>query len=302
MRTLEERKIAMRTSGEHGDAERPGGGTTVLSVGKALAVVELLMREGAPLSAREIGAPLGINRTTVHRLLNALGHRGWIEKPPGTSRYRLSLRFLALAHVATQYRSFLDEVKPTLEQLSRLSRETVHLGVLDGFEVVHVDKVESLEMVGVSSKIGGRGILHTTGLGKALLAASSDAFLETYLAHLRRQPAGRPVPDPDALRREILKTRARGYSVDDEEDSIGVRCLGVAMVGAGGEPICALSLTGPSPRFTMQRVEELAPAVVAAGQALSRRFGWEPAVDGAVGRDGQTDQQPAPLATFGRLG
>lgn len=254
----------------------PVGQTTVLSVDKALLVVELLMREGGPLSARQMSERLDLNRTTVHRLLNALGHRGWVEKPLGGGVYRLSLKFLALAHVATQYRSFIHEVRPALEHLSQLCRETVHLGVLDGFEVVHIDKVESLERVGVASKIGSRGVLHTTGLGKALLAAYPDAFLEVYLANTRDRPDLAPVADPDALRAEIRRTRERGYSVDNEEDSIGVRCLGAAVRGADGEPMFAISLTGPSPRFTLERVDALAPVVVAVCRDLSTRVGWIP--------------------------
>ncbi len=93
-----------------GSLDRGGASdqSAVLSVDKALLVVELLMADEGPLPAREIAARLSINRTTAHRLLNALIHRGWIEKPPGTAAYRLSLKFLALAHVAAQRRSFVE--------------------------------------------------------------------------------------------------------------------------------------------------------------------------------------------------
>lgn len=249
---------------------------TVLSVEKALAVVELLMRDAAPLTARDISERLGLNRTTVHRLLNALAHRGWIEKPAKSSTYRLSLKFLALAHLTTHYRDFLAEVKPTLDELAELSRETVHLGVLDGHDVVHIDKVESPELVGVSSKIGSRGVPHTTALGRALLAASPDAALDDYLCFARGRTDRYRVADEARVRAEIARTRERGYSLDDEEDSIGVRCLGVALRGAGGEAICAVSLTGPSPRFTRARATALAPALIATAENVSRRFGWEP--------------------------
>jgi DNA-binding IclR family transcriptional regulator len=251
--------------------------STLLSVDKALSIVELLMRRAEPLSARAIAEQAGINRTTTHRLLNALIHRGWIEKPPGTASYRLGLKFVALAHVGSLGRSFLEEVRPAMEHLSRLTRETVHLGVLDGFEVLHVDKIESLERVGIASKIGSRGIPHTTGLGKALLAAGSDGALEDYLTYTASEESAARLDDPASFRAEIERTRERGYSIDDEEDSIGVRCLGVAVLGAGGAPLFAISLTGPSPRFTMERVEAYAPEVIATAQALSRQLGWEPA-------------------------
>ena len=254
---------------------------TLLSVDKALLVVELLLRQSEPLSARAIAEQLAINRTTTHRLLNALIRRGWIEKPPGTAAYRLSLKFLALAHVSTQTRSFLQEVRPALERLSLLSRETVHLGVLDGSEVLHVDKVDSPERVGIASKVGSRAVAHTTGLGKALLAAGPDEAVAEYLAHATSPAASVPIADPEAFRAELRLTRERGYSIDDEEDSIGVRCLGVAVLGAGGAPLFAISVTGPSPRFTLDRLRSCAPEVMATARALSRQLGWEPPAERA---------------------
>jgi DNA-binding IclR family transcriptional regulator len=254
-----------------------GDQSTLLSVDKALSIVELMMRRAEPLSARAIAAEAGINRTTTHRLLNALIHRGWIEKPAGTASYRLGLKFVALAHVGSHGRSFLEEVRPAMEHLSRLTRETVHLGVLDGYEVLHVDKIESLERVGIASKIGSRGTPHTTGLGKALLAAGPDDVVEAYLAYAVGEDVPVRVADPAAFRADIARTRERGYSIDDEEDSIGVRCLGVAVRGAGGVPLFAISLTGPSPRFTLERVSAYGPEAIATAGALSRQLGWEPA-------------------------
>lgn len=279
---------------------------TVLSVDKALLIVELLMRDDGPWTAREIASQIRINRTTVHRLLNALIHRGWIEKVDGTSGYRLGLRILALAGVAVQTRDFVAEVRPALERLSRLSRETVHLGVLDGFEVVHIDKVDSPEQVGVSSKIGTRAVPHATGLGKAILAAGSEAYLAEYLAHARSLPVPYTVIDAAALRNDILLTRERGYSIDNEEASIGVRCLGVAVRGSSGEPVFAISLTGPSPRFTLERVAACVPDVLAAARSLSLQFGWRPASAprtlGAIALDRADGIKPSVTDAIGRRG
>ncbi len=248
--------------------------SALLSVDKALQVIELLLEQPDPLPARVVAKRLGINRTTAHRVLNALIHRGWIEKPDGTTAYRPSLRFWSLIHNSPQFWSFLSEVRPALERLSLLSRETVHLGVLDGFDVLHVDKIDSLENYGISSKVGSREAAHVTGLGKALLAAGSDAFIERYLEHAMGSATRRPIRNPAAFREEIQRTRERGYAIDNEEASPGVRCLGVAVVGASGTPLFAISLTGPASRFTLARVEALAPEAVADARAASSRFGW----------------------------
>jgi IclR family acetate operon transcriptional repressor len=260
--------------------EGRGDLATVQSVDKALMVVELLMRTGEAMTAREIALQTGINRTTGHRLLNALMHRGWIEKEPNSAAYRVSLRFLVLSNLSYQQRNVLSEMRPTLERLSTLSRETVHVGVLDGFSLIHVDKVDSPERVGVSSKIGTRTIAHVASLGKAILAASSKDVIDAYVSHAARLPPPDGLTDPAWLLDDIRQTRLRGYSIDDEEDSVGVRCIGAAIIAGNGEPVFAISITGPAGRFTMERARQCAPALMEATGLLSRDFGWNPATNG----------------------
>jgi DNA-binding IclR family transcriptional regulator len=248
--------------------------SAVLSVGKALAIIEALLQAPKPLSAREIGERTGVNRTTAHRLLNTLILHGWVERHV-ESGYWLSMKFLALAHLSVQVRSLFDEIKPALLPLSELSRETIQVGVLDGFDIVHVDKIESLERVGVSSRIGARGVVHRTGLGKALLAASSDEFVAAYIDQGRHRESPFTVETAESVWELVRRVRESGYSVDDEEDSIGVRCLGAAIRGAGGSPLFAVSITGPSPRFTLEACAHLAPTLLSVAGRLSQQFGGD---------------------------
>lgn len=252
----------------------------LLSGDRLLAVAELLIRADEPLSARSVADALEMNRTTTHRALNTLMLRGWVERCPDATGYRMSMRFWALAHVSTQGRSFLADIKPELERLCRQSRETVHVGVLDGFEILHVDKIDSPQRVGVSSKVGVRGPAHTASLGKALLAAGPESLLETYIGHALGANGEYRLHDAEAFRREMALTRDRGYSIDNEEDAIGVRCIGVAVVGAGDVPLFAISVTGPAARFTQERLLALAPDMMETGRLLSARFGGAPASPG----------------------
>ncbi len=193
------------------ESDQPGPDlSTVHSVDRALLVVETLMRDDRSLSAREIAAQTGINRTTAHRLINALIHRGWIEKVDDSATYRLSLKFLVLANLAHESRDVLAEMRPTLEELSLISRETVHVGVLDGFVLVHVGKVDSPERVGISSKIGTRAVPHVTSLGKALLAASDDETVEEYIDYATKIDGEFVLVDSYAFRGEITETRNTG--------------------------------------------------------------------------------------------
>ena len=207
----------------------------------------------------------------------------------GEGGYRLSTKFLGLAHVSVQVRGLFDEIRPALVPLSELSRETVHVGVLDGFDIVHVDKIESLEHVGVSSRIGTRGVTHRTALGKAMLAASPDAFVAAYIEQGTRRKPPYTVNTPDAIWDAVRQTRRRGYSLDDEEDSIGVRCLGVAVRGVGNHPLFAISITGPSPRFTLPACARMAPTLMSVADELSQRFGGERSAETREREEGTYD-------------
>lgn len=255
-----------------------GESETVQSVDRALAIVELLLRSGETLTVREVALGTGINRTTAHRLLASLHRRGWIERAAAAG-FRPSLRFLALVRASLDGRNFVDEVRPAMERLSLLSRETVHLGVLDNNEVLHIEKVDSPELVGVSSRIGTRAAPHVTGLGKALLAAGPDEECEAYIAQAQARPDPYPyaLVDTDGLRQEIALARERGYSIDDGESSPGVRCLAVAIRGVDDRPLFALSLTGPAARFTPERMETCVPELLDVAASLSLQFGGEPA-------------------------
>jgi IclR family acetate operon transcriptional repressor len=250
-------------------------GEVVQSVDRALAIVELLLRSGEPLTVREVAVGTGINRTTAHRLLASLHRRGWIERAAGGGGYRPSLRYLALVRASLDNRDFVEEVLPTMERLSLLARETVHLGVLDNNDVLHVAKVDSPEIVGVSSRVGTRAAPHVTGLGKALLAAGPDEELEAYLACAGKRADPQAPLDADAFRADLALTRERGYSIDDGESSAGVRCLAVAIRGVDGRPLFALSLTGPSGRFTAERMEACVPEMLGVARMLTGQFGGE---------------------------
>lgn len=260
------------TSRMTGDTE------TVQSVDRALAIVELLLRAAQPLTVREVAAGTGINRTTAHRLLASLHRRGWIERMPGAG-YRPSLRYLALVRASLDGRDFVDDVRPAMERLSLFSRETVHLGVLDQHDILHIAKVDSPEIIGVSSRVGTRAIPHVTGLGKALLAAGSDDELAAYIAHARGRPAPLALTDPDALRAELTEARQRGYSIDDGESSAGVRCLAVAIRGVDDRPLFALSITGPAGRFTPEQLARCVPEMLTVARDLTRQFGGATAMD-----------------------
>lgn len=229
------------------------------TVEKSLGILELLLAAQEGVSIGQIVERTGMHRASANRLLTTLHRLNWIERPTSKPIFRMSLRLYALAHVFVQSYGLVERVQPLLTELSVRSRETVHLGILDGWQVLHIGRQESPERVGVASRIGSRGWAHTTSLGKVLLAEQSEVFLRAYITEtgLPRMTE-HSITTPEAFWEEIARIRHQGYSIDNEEDSIGVRCLGIALPTAHGPAVLAVSITGPSPRFTLEHAHQFA--------------------------------------------
>lgn len=150
--------------------------------------------------------------------------------------------------------------------------------MLDGLEVLYVDRVESRHPVRLRSIIGTRNPLHCTSLGKAILAflpPDEQAALVPRLALTRHTT--NTITDADVLQRHLACVRERGYAIDDIENEDGVRCLGVPIRDHTGRAFAALSIAGPAYRFSLERIAELAPAVMRAAAEISCRVGFVPA-------------------------
>lgn len=236
--------------------------TGVKTVEKSLRILETLLAAQDGLSIGQLVTRTGMHRASVHRLLTSLHALGWVERPNTRPIFRISLRLYALAHVFVRNYGLLDRLQPLLEELSARSRETAHLGLLDGWEILHIGRVESPERVGVASRIGGRGWAHTSSMGKALLAAQPDAYLDAYIAATGLpEMTEHSITRPEDFRAELSEIRRQGFSIDNEEDAIGVRCLGTTLPALQGPPVLAVSVTGPSPRFTLEDAHRFAPTL-----------------------------------------
>jgi DNA-binding IclR family transcriptional regulator len=255
-------------------AEPSGAGTSpVESVDRALLTLQVLARAGARgMSLAELAGVLGLNKSTVHRVLAALRFRGFVTQDPGTGAY-------ALGPAATQLSDdFLgDENLPALLHsalvaLCGVADELVHLGVLSGTHVVYLDKVEPERSVRVWSAVGRRSPAVTTALGRALLAfrGTDRSALVGYV----RAAGEAAAVDAEHVWQVLERARERGYATEDQENEVGISCVAVPLLRSGAA-IAAVSVTAPSERMTPSRVltlyaqiREVLPALLPAGLHL----------------------------------
>ncbi|HEX7098037.1 MAG TPA: IclR family transcriptional regulator [Acidimicrobiia bacterium] len=211
---------------------------------------------------------------TVLRLLRALQEESLVEVDRD-GRYRLGVHCLVLGSTYLESFDLRKEARLELEALADEFDETVHLGVPDGIEVIYVDKVETSHSVRMYSRIGARSPMHSTGIGKAILAYAGDDLFQAVVEGGLPRRTPNTITDPDRLAEELERTRERGYSIDDIENEEGIRCAAAPVLSADGTPVAALSVSGPASRITEDRLPELGKAVTEVAERLSARLGYK---------------------------
>ena len=195
---------------------------------RGLDVLEALARgDGYGLGPSAVGQRVGLDKATVMRLLRTLVEAGYVTQDETTRRYRLSGKILWLAHRVTAGLDLRSVARPHLTALRDELGETVHLGVIEGLRVVYVDKLEAENSIQLVSAVGQTMPLHSTSLGKAMLAALPDEERERIYARMDFLPrTDRTICDLATFREEIRRTQRRGYSTDDRENEPFGACVG----------------------------------------------------------------------------
>jgi DNA-binding IclR family transcriptional regulator len=246
-------------------AEWNTGPNSVL--GRAVSLITAFRGE-PELTLSELARRAGLAKSTAHRLLRELEHWDLVERTDGG--IRLGMRLFELGSQVPRQRGLQEAAAPFLADLFEATHETVHLAVLDGLEVVYVQKLAVRRGPKVPSQVGGRMPAYCTGVGKAMLAFGPpeqvDAVLSAGLA--RRTP--RTVVAPGLLRKELARIRERGVALEHEESTVGITCVAAPILDDGGLAVAAVSITGWVNRLDPAR---LVPAVRTAALGMSRVLG-----------------------------
>lgn len=242
---------------------------------RALAVLEVLSQEGPDLSLAEISEKVKLHKSTAHRLMMVMERYKLIEKNSTSGRYRLGLKLFELGTKAVSQLDLRERAHPYLERVVLESGETVHLCILDDAEVVYMDKVEPARSVRMASSVGRRNPAYCTAVGKAIMAHLPVAQVEAIVRKQGLRPLTKnTITSLAELKAELAKIRTRGYAIDDEEIEEGVRCVGCVVQGPSGEPVAAISISGPTFRVTSDKVAALAQPVITAAKELSAELGF----------------------------
>lgn len=223
----------------------------------------------------ELSKKLAINKSTVSKILSMLETYRFLSKDRETRKYGLGLRLFELGSLVTDQMDLQRVALPHMEELNKKVGETVHLVVMDNFEIVYINKVESPQSLRIVTRVGGRLPAYCTGVGKVLLAALSPEELDRFL---RKTPLKKytrhTVTDPNKLKETLAQIRLKGYALDLEEFSIGLMCVAAPIFNFLKKEVAALSISGPTHRVQDRGLEYFVSLVKKTAHQISQRLGY----------------------------
>ncbi|MGE4353671.1 MAG: IclR family transcriptional regulator [Oscillospiraceae bacterium] len=246
------------------------------STEKALALLEFLASSHEPVRLIDIGNELNINQSTARRFLNTLIQCGYVQQEPKTARYFMTFKICKISNDVIDNLDLRRITHPYLVTLSKIFGESVCVAIEQNQSVVFVDVVTgpSNSLMSIH-RVGSYGPMHCTGCGKILLLRFSEDEIDQYIQQkglTRFTP--NTLSDKSALLEELKKVKNNGYSCDDEECELGMRCFAYPLRNYSGEIVASISVTGPTARITQELFNANEKYLAEAAYNISKELGF----------------------------
>jgi DNA-binding IclR family transcriptional regulator len=251
----------------------------VQAIERGCRILDLLGREKQNLSIGDISHALNLPKPTVHRILATLCSMGYTTQDDVSKNYRLDFHLVELGQSVLDRINIRKESRPFLRELADRVQETVHLAILDNADILYLDKVERIShpvALRMASRIGMRNYAHSCALGKVLLAFLSDKERNEILAKkgLPKRTKN-TIVDLKELTEHLAIIKSQGYTVDNEENEDGIRCVAAPIRNYRGEVIAGISISGPAVRITKERINrQLKHQVMEAAAKITQKLGY----------------------------
>ncbi|MEN3284487.1 MAG: IclR family transcriptional regulator, acetate operon repressor [Solirubrobacteraceae bacterium] len=244
------------------------------SVHTALRVLEVVS-ERQPVGVSEVGRELGIPKSSAQRALVVLRDAGWLRPidEGRATRWALTPRALIVGSRAGGEMRLTAVARPTMEHLHAETRESIHLLVREGDDMVLVEHLESPQPVRSSYPLGMRAPMSASSTGKAFLAALAPEEAAEVIAHGLRATTAATITDPQQLLEDLEETRARGYATSRGELSADISAVAAAILDARRRPVASMSISLPTQRMTDDRWDAYGHMVAAASRQVSEALG-----------------------------
>ncbi len=251
---------------------------TVPALERGLAVLELVAKSRNGLTFSQVSRYFDFPKSSIHCLLVTLERLGYLQRLESTGRFVAGLNLVRIATVASHGITLRQKAGPLLTELAQSTGLTAHMAVMENNEALLIAKVEPSGTRPVATWVGKRIDYHCTSLGKALIAWMSDEEVRRIVRERRMLRHNENTIFTFAgLKESLMATRAAGYAVDDEEEEIGIRCVGAPVLGVSGKVEAAVSVSGTVEQIRTEHIPRMGALLQETAFEMSRRLGWTPA-------------------------
>jgi DNA-binding IclR family transcriptional regulator len=247
----------------------------ISSVQKAIDILNLFDANVTELGNKEIADKLHLPTSTVSGLVYTLKKNNYLSQNQESQKYMLGLKLLDRASVLLDQIDIRKIAYPQLKEISNWSGESVNLAVIDEGEIVYIERILSSHPLGIHYEIGKKQPIHSTALGKAIVSHLPQNEISSLLQDYHFFPVTQyTINEKNKFEDELAKIRERGYSIDDQENEIGGRCVSAPILNKNAYPIAAISISVPMQRMSDKQIEVFGEKMIDASSAISRIIGF----------------------------
>lgn len=246
----------------------------VRPVEKAIHVLRCISAAPSAMSLKEVSSRAGLPKTTVFRYLHTLRACGLVAYEAERNLYRVDSGILSLAPRSGELHRLREIAIPHMQALQRRWDETVNLGVVEGTNIVYVEIFESQRALRMQARIGRRDPIHTTAIGKAILAHLPQELARQILPPRLRKRTAHTICSTATLARELALARRTGYASEESENEEGASCIGAPIFDESNAVVAGLSISAPAARLTAGMRQKMAPALIDAARCISTTLGF----------------------------
>lgn len=253
----------------------------IVAVDRALDILLLLYNNGQEIGVSEIGRELELHKSTVHRTLATLEDKGFVHQNKENGKYWLGTKIYAMGLLVGEKLSLVDILKPYTKKLFDEFQEVINVSILDKDSqdsyktIIILKEVDTSKVLSVNPNVGSSSDAHVSSVGKCLLAFSKDIDMKRLMDKPLKKYTENTLTEEDQLKKEFENIRKKGYAIDDEEQEIGLYCIGAPILDKAGNPIAAISMSGPTVRMKkgdlkakISRILEIANEISLAARQL----------------------------------
>ena len=248
----------------------------VQSVDRTLTILEVLSDCNDGLGITEISSLVNLHKSTVHKLLSTLIYKGYVVQDEESSKYKITFKLFELGSKKVHKLDLLEISRPYTKMLMESVNEVVHLIIREETDIVYIDKVEANNTISMASRIGKRNPMYCTATGKAILAyLPEEEIREVWNKSKIVKLTKKTNTDFILFKKELQEVKKNGYAIDDEENEIGVKCVGAPIFDMNGDVVAAISVTGPVTRITDDKIDFISNEVMQCTNLISKEMGYK---------------------------